>query len=539
MALQSWSDGAAGGTPLSAENLNEMTDEINASIKRWRGSTQYAAGERVVSPSGDIVTALINHFSSTTFAEASWGLSPTFELQLPEGGTATRFLRGDRTWQTINTGGGAEGAAGFPVEVLTDPALVSGPWGTKVQVPTPEHATNGQLVHPSVLFFPEGWNGYKYWMGMTPYPGGDDAYEDPCIVASQDGITWVVPPGQVNPIDNADGSPEYNSDTDLKMGPNNTLYLFWRFRDDNAVGQEENLFYSTSTDGVTWTPKVRFLQNAVATRQLVSPSMVFEDNRWIMYAVDIVPATNTVVRLENGSVDPETPWTDPVILTTGAPTAGKEPWHLYVIKFGGRTYMLRADCTAGANGSAPNLQFMVSSDGFTFVGAQREVIPMSQPGQHDQLYRATMIPAFENGIFGFRVWYTGWTTSPQQWWLFRTFISAQADGVWKNVPLASGWVNYVGGGGYYTGGLRYKKVGRTVTLEGCVKSGAAGSVIATLPAEARPASTFFPQVNAGGTSAMLQMFGASVAEPDLGDVKYFTGPAAPTYLPINITYQSE
>ena len=428
MALQSWSDGPTGGTPLSAENLNEMTDEINASVKRWRGSTQYAAGERVVSPAGDIVTALLNHFSGTSYSESSWGLSPTFEPHLPEGGSTTRFLRGDRTWQTINTGGGTEGdAAGFPVEVLMDPSVVSGPVGTKVKVPTPQNATDGQLTHPSVLFFPDGWSGYKYWMAMTPYPAGNDDHEDPCIVVSQDGINWIVPPGLTNPIDDADGQPEYNSDVDLKMGPNGMMYLFWRFYDPSAVGQEENMFYSTSTDGVDWSAKVRFRQYNKNTLSLVSPSFVFEDNRWIMFAVDLVPSPNRVVRVESSSVDPEGAWSDPITITTGAPTAGKEPWHLYVLKFGGRYYMLRADCTVDANGSAPNLQFQVSADGVTFVGAGKQVIPMSQSGKHDQLYRSTMVPAIQDGVFGFRVWYSGWTTSPQEWWLFRTFISVAKD----------------------------------------------------------------------------------------------------------------
>lgn len=537
MTLASWNDGPDGGTPITADALNTRDAELIAAVKRWRPNTSYTLGEQVVSPNNDVVSAAVSHTSGATYDPNAWGLSVSFEPSLPPG-TATQYLRGDRTWQTLNLDGGGADGAGFPVEVLLDPANVSGPVGAKLNIPTPGYPAGGQACHPSVLFFPESWNGYRYWMAMTPYPGGSDDFEDPCIVVSQDGITWAVPPGLTNPIDDADGQPEYNSDVDLKMGPNNTLYLFWRFRDDGAVGQEENLFYSTSTDGVTWTPKVRFWQTNKTVMQLVSPSLIFEENRWIMYAVDIVPSPNTVVRLETGSVDPETPWTTPQVITTGASPAGKEPWHLYVLKFGGRYYMLRADCVKDANGTAPDLLFLVSSDGYTFTGSGTSVIPSVQAGLHDQLYRATFVPAIENGIFGFRVWYTGWTTSPQVWNIFRTFISAQGDGVWQNVPLSAGWTAYVGGGGYYTGGLRYKRVGKTVTLEGTVKSGAAGSVIAVLPPEARPASTFFPVVNAGGAVSMLQLFGASATSPDTGVLKYFTGAASPSYLPINVTYQT-
>ena len=68
-------------------------------------------------------------------------------------------------------------------------------------------------------------------------------------MASHDGITWVVPPGLTNPIDDQSGQPAYNSDVDLKLGPGDVLFLFWRTFDPNAVGGEEQLYYSTSVDG--------------------------------------------------------------------------------------------------------------------------------------------------------------------------------------------------------------------------------------------------------------------------------------------------
>lgn len=419
---RTWANGTAGGTPLSADNLNGIEADLNRSVKKWVPATSYTQGEAVVAPNGGLYTARQSHTSGQTFTDTSWLLSQAFAPALPPGGTASRFLRGDWTWQPIEDGGGSS-EAGFPAEVVLDPANVAGPVGTKVLIPTPQNSVDGEACHPSVLFFPDGWNGFKYWMAFTPYPGGNDDHEDPCIVTSQDGITWVVPPGQVNPIDDADGQPSYNSDTDLKMGPDGVMYLFWRYFNVNQVGYEENLYYSTSTDGVTWAPKKLFWQSDKTLLSLVSPSMIFEDGRWIMYAVDIVTSPNRVVRVVNTGADPEMYWGEVETLTTGAPTAGKEPWHLYVIKFGGRYYMLRADCTLDQNGSAPNLQFQMSADGKVFVGSGAEAIPQVQAGQHEQLYRATMVPAISGGKFGFRVWYTGWTSSPQKWWIFRTFIS--------------------------------------------------------------------------------------------------------------------
>ena len=65
---------------------------------------------------------------------------------------------------------------------------------------TPTYDGSGQVVHPGIVYFPGGWNGYQYWLVVTPYPGGNAAFENPSILVSQDGVTWIQPPGITNPI---------------------------------------------------------------------------------------------------------------------------------------------------------------------------------------------------------------------------------------------------------------------------------------------------------------------------------------------------
>jgi len=36
-----------------------------------------------------------------------------------------------------------------------------------------------QAFHPKVLNFDKPWNGYRYWMAYTPYPGADQRKENP------------------------------------------------------------------------------------------------------------------------------------------------------------------------------------------------------------------------------------------------------------------------------------------------------------------------------------------------------------------------
>ena len=43
---------------------------------------------------------------------------------------------------------------------------------------------NTQNIHPKVLYFPEKWNGYKFWMAYTPYPKGKTDAENPCMAVT-------------------------------------------------------------------------------------------------------------------------------------------------------------------------------------------------------------------------------------------------------------------------------------------------------------------------------------------------------------------
>lgn len=156
--------------------------------------------------------------------------------------------------------------------------------GNQIAVPT--HDQSGSATHPSVLYFPEGWNGWKYWMAMTPYPYGNEAHEDPNVVVSNDGDNWSVPAGLSNPINNQPGKPgPYNSDPQLVMGPKGDMHLIWRTV-DRRDGDRNLIYLSTSTDGVKWSsPKMiwRGPRNQVAA--FLSPSLVWTGDKWRLYGV--------------------------------------------------------------------------------------------------------------------------------------------------------------------------------------------------------------------------------------------------------------
>ena len=90
-------------------------------------------------------------------------------------------------------------------------------WSANTHTPltTPTYDASGEATHPGVYDAGTGqtWNGYRYWMVMTPYPNSDATKENPSILASADGTTWVVPAGLTNPI--ASPNPVQCSDPDI------------------------------------------------------------------------------------------------------------------------------------------------------------------------------------------------------------------------------------------------------------------------------------------------------------------------------------
>ncbi len=94
-----------------------------------------------------------------------------------------------------------------------------------------------QVVHPSVIDFlteygvPK-WGGHRFWMVITPYPYGDDTYENPSIYVSDDGVNWFVPSNIKNPIVSAPGGWKrgFNNDPDLIYDPDaDEIRVYYRF----------------------------------------------------------------------------------------------------------------------------------------------------------------------------------------------------------------------------------------------------------------------------------------------------------------------
>lgn len=148
-------------------------------------------------------------------------------------------------------------------------------------------------LHPSCLYFKEGWNGYKFWFVFTPYKGMNDAIENPCMYVSQDGENFESLEG-ANPLDDImlPKEQEYNSDPELVYNFDlNRIECWWRRvqRDKYPTddGKNREIIYRRFTyDGRTWSEKevMLNLKNPFdETRLCISPALIYEDGIYRMW----------------------------------------------------------------------------------------------------------------------------------------------------------------------------------------------------------------------------------------------------------------
>lgn len=263
----------------------------------------------------------------------------------------------------------------------------------------PVHDGNPSVGHPSVLHIPTGFAGFKYWMAYTPYP--DRFREDPCVVASHDGLNWQVPPGLTNPIRNRSWAMslgfDYNSDTEIVLSPDGAeMWLYWR----TAEGSRwESIFRSTSGDGVHWSEPVEVIDTTVRTGRkymaAMSPSIVVEDDGSLsMWTARNPNVSNLQKIVRRTSTDGVTWSEDSVIRIAVDPAVGQVPvpWHLAVRKISGAYYMLVN------THSAWGLQWLVSDNGVDWSMPGSCVPKTGQQWDSRGHYRSTFIASVTGGV---------------------------------------------------------------------------------------------------------------------------------------------
>lgn len=143
-----------------------------------------------------------------------------------------------------------------------------------------------QNVHPSLIYFDKSWNGYKYWLAITPYRKENEWLENPCVMCSNDLVNWNKPRRGTNPLVSTEDVEMYHYSDPQILFNNNKLEIWYRKRTRGILGDSEVILRKLSCDGVNWS-KEEVLNSSEGTfNQFMSPVVIIEDDKYCIWVVD-------------------------------------------------------------------------------------------------------------------------------------------------------------------------------------------------------------------------------------------------------------
>lgn len=275
----------------------------------------------------------------------------------------------------------------------------------------PTYDGSGQAVHPDVIYFTDGWNGYKYWMIMTPYPASNAQFENPSILNSNDGTTWTVPTGLTNPLANWPGGAGSNGDVALLMTPDNiTMYAFWYETNGSSTNK---IKYRTTTSGSSFVAEQTLFDVPYFT--LTVPTFLYDGSQYRCWSVDITASPYlmhqrtcaTPVGTYSGST-----------LCTWVNKPSKDIWHIDVFKHGKMYHGFFTFCDTATYGNNSTLYFATSPDGLVWTVQSSPLLAPTGGSTWDRsyVYRSCGVPT----ATGYDVFYSAWRGDTNQWHIGRT-----------------------------------------------------------------------------------------------------------------------
>ena len=248
---------------------------------------------------------------------------------------------------------------------------------------------DNEAYHPKVITFNKKWNGYKYWMSYTPYPGGNSEYENPHIAVSNDLINWYAPNEKnisLDEVKNKYKKKRYNSDAHIVYNKDkDTITCYWRYVDD--VAGSVTIFKRETSDGITWTAKEKVLYSKDRHKKdYVSPAIIYENSIYKMWYVDVY---NTIRYAESPD---GIKWTDKNKISFKYPEK-LDTWHLDVIKTDKGYEMITVAYDKWKNHNKMDLYYTISNDEVNF----KDVIKILEPERgtlnwdNSGIYRSSII----------------------------------------------------------------------------------------------------------------------------------------------------
>lgn len=261
-----------------------------------------------------------------------------------------------------------------------------------------------QAFHPKVLSFSKPWNGYRYWMAYTPYPGADQRMENPHIRVSNDKITWKPfskndqPLDPVVPFKRPDK--QYNSDTHLVYRKDqNLLECYWRQVDN--ITRIDRIFKRTTKDGLHWTPRQLVLESNAQIDGILSPSILYENGKYKMWTINYVGNYPVLYRESTDGFH----WSSPTAIQLEYPSDKLRSWHLDVIHTKKGYEILVVAFYHGNKHRTMNLYYTSSKDNKNYAKCSTVLKPSRSKNAWDNrgIYRSSFF--VEKGTY--YVYYSG------------------------------------------------------------------------------------------------------------------------------------
>lgn len=272
---------------------------------------------------------------------------------------------------------------------------------------TPTYDGSGQTVHPDIEYMPAGWHGYTYWMAMTPYPNTIDSYENPSILVSNDGVTWIVPPGLANPLIGKPSPCGHNNDTDIiynKATDEMFVYHLDTRHSSECSSYAGQPYYNhnylqlfKSSDGIHWTGPITLIDWDLNTDKFfLSPAIVQRDtDHFYMWLTD--QKNGEVYWCESGN---GINWSDPV--KVNLPDIA---WHLNVEYIPSRDEYWMIYVVYGTR----NISWAVSKDGFNWTYFSKYILTPKAGAWDNSLYRSCFL--YDEMTDLLEIWYSAYDSN--------------------------------------------------------------------------------------------------------------------------------
>lgn len=238
-------------------------------------------------------------------------------------------------------------------------------------------------------------------MAMAPFPNGDTSKENPSIVCSHDGFTWVVPAGLTNPIYPNPGGGAVNLDQSLLYGQDGKLWCY--FITKNAAGTQKTMKVMSSTDGVTWAGPTDLFTENISSDNMVGQSVIWDGSQYVM---TYTGGTSPLALKRRTCATPDGTWSSASACTVTVPS-GRELFEMNIIDDTATSGFYVGVITlsdVGSPGTNTNMHCMRSSDLSTWTLDQTPFLTPSPAGYWDdsRIYRGAIVRFGSN----FKLWYS-------------------------------------------------------------------------------------------------------------------------------------